>query len=452
MLPFVNMSNDPEQEYFSDGMTDEVLNRLFKIGDLKVTSRTSSMKFKGAKLTAGEIASQLGVTNILEGSVQKSGSRIKITVQLIDATTDTHLWSESYEREFKDVFAIQSEIAQGVAKGLSAKLSAAAINTFGKIPTKNIEAYNLYLKGIFEILKVTPESTEIGLKMLNQAIELDPDFALPYLGIALYYGAVTDFYLAPNIAMPQLKIAAQTALAKDSTSADAHGQYGLYDLWYAWDWAKSRNEIVKGIQLEDKKTLSHWFYAWLLSLQGNFVEAIRESERTVELEPMNSFLGANHAMMYYYHGDFDQALRELDRVRSFDSNQPFEHFTRGQVYSKIGKLEEAIAEQQLAHKLFAAPWSHGRLAYAYAIAGKKQEAIAILDLLENQSSTVYVASDVVASVYVALGDFDLAFQFLEKGINERAGWMIWLKVDPIWDPIRKDKRFISILERMNLND
>ena len=445
------MSNDPEQEYFSDGMTDEVLNRLFKIGDLKVTSRTSSMKFKGAKLTAKEIANQLGVANILEGSVQKSGNRIKITVQLIDATTDTHLWSESYEREFKDVFVIQSEIAQGVAKGLSAKLSAAAKNTFSEIPTKNIEAYNLYLKGIFEILKVTPESTEIGLKMLNQAIALDPDFALPYLGVALYYGMLTDFLMAPNMAMPQLKFAAQTAMAKDSTSADAHGYYGLYDLWYAWDWAKSRNELVKGIQLEDKKTLSHWFYAWLLSSQGNFVEAIRETGRTVELEPMNSFLGASHALMYYYHGEFDEALRELDRVRSFDTNQPFEHFTRGHVYSKIGKLEEAIEEQQLAHQLFAAPWSHGRLAYAYAMAGKKKEAIAILDLLEKQSSTVYVASDVVASVYVALGDYDRAFHFLEKGINERAGWMIWLKVDPIWDPIRKNKRFISILEKMNLN-
>ncbi len=452
VLPFVNMSNDPEQEYFSDGMTDEVLNRLFRIGDLKVTSRTSSMKFKGAKLTAKEIAGQLGVTNILEGSVQKSGNRIKITVQLIDAITDTHLWSETYEREFKDVFLIQSEIAQGVAKGLSARLSASVKNRLSEIPTKNIEAYNLYLKGIYEILKVTPESMEIGLKMLNQAIALDPDYAMPYLGVALYYGASTDFSLAPNIAMPPLKIAAQTALAKDSTSADAHGQYGFYDLWYAWDWAKSRNELVKGIQLDDKTYSSHWFYSWLLSSRGNFAESLRESGRTVELEPMNSFLGANHALMYYYHGEFDQALRELDRVRSFDTNQPFEHFTRGQVYSKIGKLEEAITEQQLAHQLFSAPWSHARLAYAYAIAGKKKEAIAILDLLEKQSNTVYVASDVVASVYVALGDYDHAFQFLEKGINERAGWMIWLKVDPIWDPIRKDKRFISILEKMNLNN
>ena len=162
-------------------------------------------------------------------------------------------------------------------------------------------------------------------------------------------------------------------------------------------------------------------------------------------------ISTNHALMYYYHRDFDQAIRELNRVRVFDANQPFEHFVRGQVYSKIGKFEEAIKEQQLAHQLFSAPWSHGRLAYAYAMAGKKQEAIAILDLLEKQSSTAYVASDVVASVYVALGDYGHAFQFLEKGINERAGWMIWLKVDPIWDPIREDKRFISILEKMNLN-
>ena len=167
---------------------------------------------------------------------------------------------------------------------------------------------------------------------------------------------------------------------------------------------------------------------------------------------MDALLGAHHALMYYYHRQYDLALRELDRVRAFEANQPFEHFIRGQVYCALEKWEAAITEQQAAHQLFAAPWSHGRLAYAYARAGKKKEAIAILDLLEKQSSTVYVASDVVASVYVALGEYDRAFQFLEKGINERAAWMIWLKMDPIWDPIRKDKRFISILEKMNLND
>jgi tetratricopeptide (TPR) repeat protein len=432
-------------------MTEEVLNRLFKIGDLRVISRTSSMKFKGAKLTAKEIASQLGVSNILEGSVQKSGNRVKISVQLIDATTDTQLWSESYEREFKDVFDIQSEIAQGVAKGLSATLSASAKSSFSAIPTKNIEAYNLYLKGMFEIQKVTPGSMEIGLKMMNQAIALDPDFALPYLGIAYYFAAATDFFLAPNMAMPELKIAVQTALAKDSISADAHGWNGFYDLWYAWDWDKARNELVKGIQLDDKKALCHWLYSWHLSSQGNFVEAIKESGRAVELEPMDAFVGAHHALMYYYHREYDRALRELDRVKAFESNQPFEHFIRGQVYCAMGNWEAAITEQQAAHQLFAAPWSHGRLAYAYAMAGKKQEALAILDLLEKQSGTDYVASDVVASVYVALGDYDHAFQFLEKGINERAAWMIWLNVDPIWDPIRKHIRFFNILEKMNLN-
>ena len=450
VLPFVNMSNDLEQEYFSDGMTDEMLNHLSKIGDLRVTSRTSSMKFKGAKLTTKEIAEQLNVTNILQGSVQKSGNKIKITVQLIDATTDTHLWSETYEREFNDVFAIQSEIAQAVAKGLSANLSPAVMKRLSEIPTSNIEAYNLYLKGNFEIQKVTPESLEIGLKMMKQAIDLDPNFALPYLGIAFYYAVSTDFYLAPNLAMPQVKIAAQTALLKDSTLADAHGWYGFYHLWYAWDWAKAEEELVKGIKLDNNKILSHWIYSWLLTSQGNFDTAIQQSGRTVELEPTDALLGAHHALMYYYHREYDKAIRELDRVRAFDSNQPFEHFIRGQVYSKIGKVEEAIAEQQIAHKFFSAPWSQGRLAYAYAIAGKKKEAIAILELLEKQSSSAYVASDVVASVYVALGDHNRAFQFLEKGINERAAWMIWLKVDPIWDPIRKDKRFIAILKKMNL--
>ena len=433
-------------------MTDEVLNRLFKIGDLKVLSRTSSMKFKGAKLTAREIANQLGVTNILEGSVQKAGNRIKITVKLIDAATDRQLWSETYEREFNDVFAIQSEIAQGVAKGLSAKLSSLTKSRLNEVPTQNIEAYNLYLKGNFEIQKVTPESLETGLEMMKLAIQLDPDFALPYLGIALYYAAATDFYLAPNVAMPQLKIAAQTALGKDNTLADAHAWYGFYSFWYSWDWVESEKQFTKAIQLEPNKSLSHWVYSWQLSSRGDFDKSIQESARTVELEPMDALIGSHHALMYYYAREYDKAIQQLDKVRTFETNQPFEHFIRGQCYSKVGKLEEAIVEQKLAHELFSAPWSHARLAYAYANAGNNQQAISILDSLKKESSIRYVASDVVASVYVALGDHNRAFEYLEKALNERAAWMVWIKVDPIWDPIRKDARFIAILKKMRLDN
>ena len=450
VIPFANLSSDKEDEYFTEGMCNEILTRLSKIGSLNVISRTSMLQFKGSQKTMKEIGESVGADVLLEGSVQKSNNKVHINVQLIDAKLDKQIWAETYDKNYKDIFSVQSDVANNVAVKLESNITSSEKERIEERPTSNIEAYNLYLKGNYEIEKVTPEAMRIGLEMMNKSIQLDPDFALPYIGIAYYYGVATDFYMAPNIAMPQLKIAAQTAMAKDSTLADAHTLYGMFELWYAWEWEMAKKHYMKAIQLEPNNYLGHLFYSWYFCSQGNLDDAIRESARAVELEPMDAQESSFYALMYYFAGNYDEALNQLDKLSSLNPDYPFAHFFRGQCYVQQGKFKEAITEQKLAHKIFAAPWSLGRIAYAYACAGNRQQAITILDTLKKESATQYVASDVIASVYVALGEKDRAFEYLEKALNERVGWMVFINVDPIWDPIRKDPRFLSVLKRMNL--
>jgi adenylate cyclase len=450
VIPFVNLSALKDDEYFSDGVCNEIQTQLSKIGALNVISRTSMLQFKDTKKTMKEIGDAISADVLLEGSVQKANDKVHINMQLIDAKNDKQLWADTYDKDFKDIFSIQSDIAKSVAVQLKATLTSSEKAQIEKRPTTNMEAYNLYLKGNFEINKITPEGMENGLVMLNKAIKLDPQFALPYAGIAYYYGLATDFYMSPNDAMPQLRIAAQTAIAMDSTLAEAHVLLGMYELWYAWDWEKAQTEIEKAIELKPNDYFAHFFNSWYLVKSGRFDEAKREGARMVQLEPMTGEENSFNAMIYYFARQYDEALRLLDKSATIDPNYPFTYFFRGQCYIQQGKFTEAIEEQKRGHELFAAPWSYARVAYAYARAGKTREAISILDSLKKQSAKTYVASDVVASVYVAIGDKEHAFEYLDKAVNERAGWMLYLNVDPIWDPIRNDTRFITILKKMGL--
>ncbi len=451
IIPFVNLSSDKEDEYFADGISNEILTQLSKIGSLNVISRTSMLQFRDTKKPMKEIAQIVGADVLLEGTIQKSNDKVHINVKLFEARDEKQLWAETYDKEFKDIFSIQTDVAKSIAANLNANITLSEKALIEKRPTTNLEAYNLYLKGIFEIQKLTPEALQQGLRMLNKSIELDPNFVTPYLGVAYYYGLSTDFYMAPNIAMPQFKIAVQTALAKDSMLADAHALLGNYEVWYGWDWAIASRELKKAIQLAPDRPYGHFFYSWCLVLQDNLEEAKKESARTIELEPLDAEKNCFHAMMYYFDGHPEIALRDLDRLSALEPNYPFNYVLRGQCFIQQGKYAEAIAEHKRAHELLASPWSYGRLAYAYARSGNSKEASSMLDSLHRAAAMHYVASDVIASVYVALGDNDHAFEFLEKAVQERAGWLIWIKVDPIWDQIRSDPRYPLILKKMKLD-
>ncbi len=450
VIPFANLSVLKDDEYFSDGICNEIQTQLSKIGALSVISRTSMLQFKETKKTMKEIGEAIGADVLLEGSVQKSNDKVHINMQLIDARNDKQLWAETYDKDFKDIFSIQSDIAKNVAMQLKANLTSSEKTGIEKHPTKNLEAYNLYLKGNYLIQKVTPDDLANGLKMFNEAIKLDPTFALPYLGIAYYYGIATDFYMAPQDALPQLKIAAQTAIEMDSTLADGYAYLGAYDFWYAWNLPKAEEDFKKAIALSSNEYFVHWIYNVFLAATGNTVQGKQIGAKLTELDPMSADAHTWYGSDFYFARQYEEALSHLDKSYGLDPNYPFAAYFKGMCYIAQGKYSEAIKQVQLAHAIFASPWSHGRLAYAYARAGNTQMARAILDSLSQQSDTAYVASDVVASVYVALGDKEHAFEYLDKATNERAGWLVFLNVDPIWDPIRNDARFIAILKRIGL--
>lgn len=448
VIPFENLSADKNDEYFADGVCNEIQTQLSKIGALNVVSHTSMLQFKDTKKTMKEIGEAVGADVLLEGSVQKSNNKVHINIQLIDAKSDKQLWAETYDKDFKDIFSIQSDIAKSVATELNASLTSSEKSGIDKRPTENLEAYNLYLKGNYLIQKVTPDDLANGLSMLNQAIKLDPKFALPYLGLAYYYATATDFYMAPAKALPQLKIAAETAIEMDSTLADAYAYLGTYDFWYVWNFSKAEEEFKKAIEYGPNEYFVHWNYNIFLMATGKKEDAKKIGAQLIELEPMSAEAHAWYGSVFYFARQYDEALIHINRSLAIDENYPFAHYFKGMCYMAKGKFAEAIIEQQLAYNLFAAPWSYGRLAYAYARAGNTQMATSILDSLKKVSATSYVPSDVLASVYVALGDKENAFEYLIKAADERAGWMTLLNVDPIWDPIRNDARFVAIIKKM----
>ena len=451
VLPFSNMSGSPDDEYFSDGITEDILTQLAKIGDLKVISRTTMMQYKGTKKALKEIGKELNAGVVLEGSVRRLADQVRITAQLIDADTDEHLWAETYDKEFKQVFAIQSDVAQKIAVALKATLSPVEKGRIEKKPTTSTEAYTLYLKGKYLVQKATPEELAKGYELLNQAIKLDSNFALAYLGIALYYAVSTDFWIAPSVAMPELKKAVTKALEIDNRLPLGHIWLGYYELSYDWDWKSAQEELRMAADLGPQEYLAHVFYSWFFVAQGQFSDAMEHGRQMLEVEPLSPEGNVFYALIFYYARRYDEASAHLQKTLDLDQNYPLTRLVLGWCYVQQGKLAVAVAETRKAHELLASPWSLARLGYMYARAGDKKEALATLDSLREQSTKVYVPSDGVASIYVALGDRDRAFEYLEKAVEERAGQMLFLKVDPIWDPLRTDVRFATLLQKMGLD-
>ncbi len=448
VLPFVNLSTAKDDEYFSDGMCNEIQTQLSKIGALHVISRTTMLQFKDSKKTMKEIGKAVGADVLLEGSVQKANDKLHINMQLIDAGNDQQLWADTYDKDFKDIFSIQSDIAKSVATELKANLTSSERSVIDKRPTENLEAYNLYLKGNYLIQKVTPDDLANGLKMLNQAIALDPKFPLPYLGLAYYYLVATDFYMAPSKALPELKIAAETAIEMDSTLADAYTYVGTYNHWYVWDFPKAEAEYKKAIEFGPNVYIVHFGYNIFLMSTGQTESAKKESARCIELEPMSAEAHAWYGSVFILDGSSMKQLSILIKHWRWIRIIHLPDILKACVIWQRENFLKNLKKKKLADNIICRAMVTRKTCICLCPCGKKQEALFILDSLKKESEKVYVASDVVASVYVALGDKEHAFEYLDKAVNERAGWMVFLNVDPIWDPIRNDPRFIAILHKM----
>jgi len=451
VLPFDNLSGDPQNAYFSEGVQDEILTRLAKIAELKVISRTSTQRFKSAPNDLRQIAQQLGVENILEGSVQKANDQVRVNVQLINALTDAHLWADTYDRKLTDIFAVETEIAKTVADVLQAKLTGSEQHVIAARPTANTEAHQLYLKGRFFWNKRTGDDLKKSIDYFQQAIAADPNYALAYAGVADAYVFLPGYTAgSPQDCYPKAKAAAKKALELDDTLAEAHTTLAIALLLYDFDFAQAIREFQHAIELNPNYATAHQQYGniGLIDL-GRFDDAIAEGNRAAELDPLSLVINADVGANYYYARRYDEAIAQLRKTLEMDPGYYYAYITLGEALEMKGAGDTAIAEYQKARALNDDPSVLGLLAHAYAASGTKTEALKILDQLKALSKQRYVAAYSFTLVYLGLGDKEEALHWLEQSYQDRAGGDIeGIRVDPFLDSLRGDPRFEALAEKV----
>jgi tetratricopeptide (TPR) repeat protein len=432
-------------------MQDEILTRLAKVADLKVISRTSTQHFKSAPENLPHIAKQLGVMNILEGSVQKANDRVRVNVQLINAMSDAHLWADTYDRKLTDIFAVESEIAKNIAEALQAKLSGPEKTAMAKKPTENPEAYELYLKGRFFWNKRTGADLKRAIEYFNQAIAKDPNYALAYAGLADSYALLSIFGAAsPRDSIPQARAAAKKALELDNTLAEAHASSGRILSGYDYDFEHAIAEFERAIQLNPNYATSyHWISNGPLTARGEFDRAITEGKRAVELDPLSMIDNADLGQIYFYAGRYDEAISQVGKAIEIDPHSYLAHFYLGQIYQLQGHLTEAIAEYQKAVELDDDPQALALLGQAQARAGQHDEAQNILSRMTEEAKTRYVPAYSFALMFIALGDKERAIDELERAYREgAANDIITIRVDPMLEDLRGQPRFEALAEKI----
>jgi len=453
VLPFADLSAQKDQEYFCDGLAEELIDALTKISGWRVVSRTSAFSFKSQNLDIRTIGERLNASHALEGSMRKAGNRLRITAQLVNVTDGFQLWSEKYDRELDDVFAIQDGIAAAIVKKLQMKLTGAQETELVKRYTKNLDAYNLYLQARFHLNKRTEEGLKKGVAYCEQAIALDPEYALAYAGLADGF-ALLGFqgFLPPNGAMPQAKAAAEKALAIDEALAEAHTSLGCIRAIYEWNWRESEKEFKRALELEPNDGAAHYWHAlWYLLPTGQFDKCLAEIQKALELDPLALVLKAGIGWQYYFARQFEQAIAALQKTLEMDENFLFARDILGQTYLQKGMPEQALAEMEKAVALsHRRTLSLGTLGHACAISGKSAEAQKILQELLELAKSKYVSSYDIALVYAGLGENDQALTWLEKAFAEHNGWLVFLKVEPRLEPLRAEARFSALLKKVGL--
>jgi TolB-like protein/Tfp pilus assembly protein PilF len=451
VLPFDNLSRDPDNAYFCEGVQDEILTRLAKVADLKVISRTSTQHFKSAPDNLPQIAKQLGVMNILEGSVQKANDQVRVNVQLINALTDAHLWADTYDRKLTDIFAVESEIAKTIAETLQARLSGSEKQMMAAAPTTDTTAYELYLKGRFFWNKRTGADLKRAIDYFNQAIAKDPNYALAYAGLADSYTLLSVFSAAsPQDSIPQARAAAKKALELDNTLAEAHASFGRILSGYDYDFERAIAEFERAIQLNPNYATSyHWISNGPLTARGEFDRAIAEGKRAVELDPLSMIDNADLSQIYFYARRYDEAISQVGKAIEIDPHSYLAHYYLGQIYQLQGHLTEAIAEYQKAVELDDDPQALAFLGQAQARIGQHDKAQKILSRMTEEAKSRYVSAYSFALMFIALGDKERAIDALERAYREgAANDIITIRVDPMLDDLRGHPRFEALAEKI----
>jgi eukaryotic-like serine/threonine-protein kinase len=450
VLPLQNLSGDAGQEYFADGMTEELTTDLSKIGAVRVISRTSAMRYKGANKSLREIARELNVDGVVEGSVQRSGNRVKITAQLILASTDTHLWADSYERELQDVLALQDDVAKSIANEIKVKLTPGELTRLTSSRAVNPEAYEAYLKGRYFWSKRTQEGEQKGLEYFQRAVSLDPGYAPAYSGVADSYIVLgAHGHLPVNDAFPKARTAAIKALELDEGLAEAHVSLATVKTFYDWDWPSSEREFKRALELNPNYATAHHWYSHYLVNVGRLDEAVAEIKRARELDPFGITVNIWLATTLYYSHRYDQAIEQSRKILELYPEWSEVHGSIGDCYAQKGMLAEAVAEWQKELTASGQNQLATTLEQAYAVGGYTGYLRKQLDQLKASSQTKPVSPLEFAYTYASLGEKDHAMEWLEKAYEERDPWL-YVKAEPKLDSLRSDPRFKDLLRRLGL--
>ncbi|MGB8536767.1 MAG: winged helix-turn-helix domain-containing protein [Acidobacteriaceae bacterium] len=452
VLPLENLSGDAAQNYFSDGMTDELITDLAQISALRVISRTSVMVYKGARKPLPQIARELNVDAVVEGTVLRAGDQVRITAQLIDASTDKHIWSQSYEGELRDTLALQDRVARAIAAQIQINLTPREQAALKSGRVVNPEAYESYLKGRYFWNKRTADGLRVALAYFNQAIEEDAKYALAFSGLADTYALLGDWQYAamtPKEAYPKAKAAALKAVKLDNALGEAHNSLAFVLDGFDWDLDSGGKEFRRAIELNPGYATGHHWYAWHLALLGQYDEAIAEMKKAESVDPLSLIINADLAELLVLAHSYDEAIGQSRKTIEMDPNFAMAHDQLAEAYLQKHMYDQAIAELQKAVQLSGgSPMCIANLARAYTLSGRRNEALTLLSDLKTSSTPGFSHASEIAAIYVSLGNMDAAMNWLEKGYAERFNPGVLIR--PTFDPLRSDPRFQRLMQRVGL--
>jgi adenylate cyclase len=450
VLPFRDMSPEKDQDYFCEGITEEIINALAHIEDLKVIARTSAFAFKDKQTDIREIGRILDVETLLEGSIRKAGNQLRITAQLIKAADGSHIWSERYDREMKDVFAIQDEISLAVADNLKVKLLGETKAMVIKRHPENLEAYNLYLKGTYCWQISTVKGFKKAVEYFEQALQKDPDYALAYVGlVAVMLNSTLFGNVSPDKAYPKIFEYVNRALEIDNTLAEAYWALGCINIYYYWNWKEAERNFRHALQINANPSIIHIDYSVLLTITGRHEEAITEAKRAQELDPLSAYINTRVGQIFFYAGQLERAIEELQMTLTMNPSYYFAHFELGVAYLLKSMFNESITEYQKAIDLsYKNPFIIACMVCNYYRLGKKEQADKLLESLKKRSETEYVPATCFFLIHRLLGEEDQALEWLKKACGEHDTWLPWLRALPFI--VSEGSNYMALLKEMGM--
>ncbi len=450
VLPFVDLSPKKDQDYFCDGVTEEIINALVHIENFKVIARTSAFAFKNKQVDIREIGRKLNVETLLEGSIRKSGNRLRITAQLIKVADGSHIWSERYDRNMKDVFAVQDEISLAILDNLKVKLLGEKKSMIARRHTENLEAYNLYLKGTYCWQMLTAEGYKKATEYFEQALRKDPDYALVYVGLAAIKNVSTTFgNVSPDEAYPKANEYVNKALKIDSTLAEAYSILGNINTFYYWNWKEAERNFKHALQINPNSSLIHIYYSFLLTCTGRHEEALSEAKRAQELDPLSSYINTEVALAFSYIGQIDRAIEEYRMTLTINPNYFYAHFMLGIAYYAKEMVKEAVAEVEKAVDLSDGnPFITATLICGYYLIGKKDNAEKLFDNLKKKSESEYVPATSFYLIYRFREEEAMALESLKRACHDHDTFLLWLKSNPVYIP--EGSKYMLLLREMGL--